>query len=74
MHHGSRVVTVVGHADCAGNPVDEERHKTDIAKSVVVIKEIISKIVEGERVEVLGLYVSPGKETSRFEVKRIEFV
>jgi len=57
LHHGSRTVTVVGHADCAGNPVDAMRHEADIAKSVVAIRELVSEIAHDEKVEVLGLYV-----------------
>jgi hypothetical protein len=30
--HGSRVVALVGHHDCAGNPATKERHLQEIAK------------------------------------------
>jgi len=31
--HGSKIVAVVGHADCAGNPVDKKDHLTQIKKA-----------------------------------------
>ena len=32
--HGSRVIAVVGHYDCAGNPGDSEHHYVHIRKAV----------------------------------------
>lgn len=32
--HGSHIAVVVGHAECAGNLVSDEQHKTDIKKPV----------------------------------------
>ncbi|HXG06107.1 MAG TPA: carbonic anhydrase [Nitrososphaera sp.] len=32
--HGSRVVAVVGHYDCAGNPGDKQHHYSHILKAV----------------------------------------
>ncbi len=50
--HGSRVVAVVGHHDCAGNPVDREQHLRDLACA--------AKCVQGWLlpVRVVGLYVN----------------
>jgi hypothetical protein len=31
--HGSRVITVVGHDDCAGNPVTPAEHKAHLVKA-----------------------------------------
>ena len=36
--HGSRLIVVSGHYDCAGNPVSDEMHKSQISSSVRVIK------------------------------------
>ena len=36
--HGSQLVIVSGHAECAGNPVSDEEHKEHIAKGVEVVK------------------------------------
>ena len=35
--HGSRLIVVSGHHDCAGNPVSEEEHKGHIRSAVSVI-------------------------------------
>ncbi len=49
--HGARVIAVVGHADCAGHPVDESRHRADIQRSVERIKAWFPGV------EVVGLWV-----------------
>ncbi|MCE2497888.1 MAG: hypothetical protein J4F28_02640 [Nitrosopumilaceae archaeon] len=36
--HGSRLIVVSGHHDCAGNPVSEEEHKGHIRSAVNVIR------------------------------------
>lgn len=36
--HGSRVVAVVGHDDCAGNPVGMERHLEQIRKGMAAVE------------------------------------
>ena len=35
--HGSRVVAIVAHHDCAGNPVDREVHLQQLAESLKVV-------------------------------------
>jgi hypothetical protein len=32
--HGSRLIVIVGHDDCAGNPVTPEEHKAHLLKAV----------------------------------------
>jgi hypothetical protein len=32
--HGSRIIVIVGHDDCAGNPVTPEEHKAHLLKAV----------------------------------------
>lgn len=39
-HHASGVV-VHGHAECAGNPVEDEKQKDDIRKSVQVVQSLV---------------------------------
>jgi hypothetical protein len=56
QHHGSRIVAVVGHADCAGNPVDEEKHKEDIKRGVGLVSYWDYGV--DEAVHVLGLWVA----------------
>jgi hypothetical protein len=49
--HGSRVVAVVGHADCAGNPADSEAQAEHTRRAVDVVRSW------GLAVEVVGLWV-----------------
>jgi hypothetical protein len=32
--HGSRLIAVVAHADCAGNPIDEDEQRRQLARAV----------------------------------------
>ena len=50
--HGSGVVAVAGHYDCAGNPVTDEEHFEQIRRSVEVVAEW------GLPVRVIGLWVN----------------
>lgn len=50
--HGSELIAVVGHPDCAGNPVPEEEHRKQIRRAVEVIRSW------GYPVQVLGLWVN----------------
>ena len=53
-HHGSKVIAIVGHYDCAGNPVEKEEQVLQLKKSEEVVKsfgfnaEIILLYVEGD--------------------------
>ncbi|WMJ80294.1 hypothetical protein RBU49_16040 [Clostridium sp. MB40-C1] len=49
--HDSNLITIVGHYDCAGNPVDETQHIKDIKESVKNIKKWNLNI------QVIGIYV-----------------
>lgn len=55
-HHSSGIV-VHGHAECAGNPVDDEKHLDDIRKSVEVIKNLVNSAVP-----VVGVFVKRSEE------------
>lgn len=59
--HGSRVVMVTGHYDCAGNPGPREMHEEHVAKSVDIVKSwnlpvkiIAAWVGEDWKVEVLS--------------------
>lgn len=52
VNHRSKGILVDGHQDCAGNPTDDETHKTDILKTV----DFIKTIVEG-KIRVIGVFV-----------------
>ncbi len=49
--HSSKLIAIVGHFDCAGNPVDEKTHIENIQKCI----ELISSW--GHEAEVIGLWV-----------------
>lgn len=49
--HDSNVVAVVGHYDCAANPVSDGEHFRDIAESTLIVKSW------GLPVRVIGLWV-----------------
>ncbi len=57
--HGSRIVAIVGHYDCAGFPVPQEEHVTAVRKCVEIIQSW------GLSVRILGLWVG---ETWEVEV------
>lgn len=59
-NHGSKVISVVGHYDCAGNPVDKEKQIEDIKCAVDNVKNWC------EDIEVIGLYVD-----DKWKVKKI---
>ena len=53
-HHGSKVVAIIGHFDCAGNPVEKEIQIEQLKKSKEVIEsfkfsaEVILLWVDGD--------------------------
>lgn len=50
--HGSRIIAVVGHFDCAGNPGNREHHYAHIGKAV---QQVSSWSFDAE---IVGLYVN----------------
>ncbi len=50
--HNSKVIAIVGHADCAGNPVEKEKHIEQIKKGMKIIK--LMKL----NVKIIGLRVN----------------
>ena len=50
--HGSDIIAVVGHHDCAGNPVPREEKVNQIKQSVKLVQSW------GFQAEVIGLYVN----------------
>jgi hypothetical protein len=59
--HGSKVVAIVGHTDCAGNPVGKRKHLRQIRKGKEILK---SMNIESE---ILGLWVN-----EKWEVEVVE--
>jgi len=62
--HGSGVVAIAGHYDCAGNPVPDEEHINQIRRSV---KAVLSW---GLGVRVLGLFVNENCQVETVEDSR----
>jgi len=54
-HHGSRIVAIVGHAECAGNDVTKEEHIACIKSGLVRVSEWDFKV--DEPVVLVGLWV-----------------
>ena len=50
--HHSKGIVVHGHQECAGNPVDDEKQKSDIRKSMSVVQSLINSSVP-----VVGVFV-----------------
>ncbi|WP_028973103.1 carbonic anhydrase [Spirochaeta cellobiosiphila] len=51
-NHGSDLIAVVGHFDCAGNPSDEFQQKQQIKQSITVIRSW------GYKASLIGLWVN----------------
>ena len=60
VKHGSKIVAIVGHDDCAGNPVEKEIQKKQISKSIDLARGW------GFDAEYLGLFVN-----AKWEVEEI---
>lgn len=56
--HHSRHVLVVGHCECAGNPVSEDEHRVCVVRTCGVVRSW--NLPEGT--EVIGLLVNPAWE------------
>ncbi|MBI1982232.1 MAG: hypothetical protein HYW64_01265 [Candidatus Levybacteria bacterium] len=50
--HHSKGIVVCGHAECAGNPVDDEKHKNDVRVSVKLIQSFVGSVIP-----VVGVFV-----------------
>jgi hypothetical protein len=56
--HGSKHIAVVGHHDCAGNPVDKDTHIMHIRNAMKTVKSW------GFNAEIIGLWVDENWEIS----------
>ncbi|OGH19228.1 MAG: hypothetical protein A3D74_05000 [Candidatus Levybacteria bacterium RIFCSPHIGHO2_02_FULL_37_13] len=65
--HHSKGVIVHGHQECAGNPVDDEKHREDIRKSVEAIKSLVNASVP-----VIGAFVKRSiQNPSKWEIEEV---
>ena len=71
-NHGSRVVAIAGHDDCAGNPVTKDEHATCIVHDIDAVKIIVAEITP-EPVEVIGLWIFPSSPDEHlWSVERVK--
>lgn len=56
LHHGSRVVAVVGHAECAGHPVSMKEHISCIQKGLKRVSDWDFKV--SDPIMLIGIWVS----------------
>ncbi len=57
--HGSKVIALVGHHDCAGNPVDKETQLEQIERAVNTVSSW------GFEIEIIKLFVGPEWQIER---------
>lgn len=57
INHGSRIISIVGHDDCAGNPVNTEEHRMCIKADILVMEQIVKEVDPSLAVEIIGLWV-----------------
>jgi carbonic anhydrase len=57
--HGSRIIAIEGHYDCAGNPVDEATHKQNVRDAVDHLKSW------EPNAQVVGLYIGSDWKVER---------
>jgi len=59
--HGSNLVVIAGHHDCAGNPISKEEHQSQIRKSIGVIKSWKMPV------DVIGIWIN-----DKWEIEKLE--
>ena len=65
--HHSKGIVVDGHAECAGNPVDDATHEENVRHAVKIIAEMIH-----DAVPVTGVYLHRSAEDAlKWEVKEL---
>lgn len=65
--HHSKGILVHGHAECAGNPVEDEIHKDDVRKSVGIIKQLLTFSIP-----VVGVFVKRSAQNAdAWEVEEV---
>ncbi|MDV2582760.1 carbonic anhydrase [Alkalibacillus haloalkaliphilus] len=57
--HGSKIIAIAGHHDCAGNPIDKKEKVEQIKQSVQLVRGW------GFDMEVVGLYVNDDWEVEQ---------
>jgi len=60
-HHGSRMIAVTGHHDCAGNPAEKDDQFAHTKKAMTVLSEYYPDV------ELVGLWVDENWSVSEIE-------
>ena len=60
--HGSKLLIIVGHYDCAGNPVSKEEHINFVKESIKTVKTLLSGI------DIIGIYINENWEVEELEI------
>ncbi|MHB0857801.1 MAG: carbonic anhydrase [Anaerolineae bacterium] len=60
--HGSQIVAVVGHYDCAGNPVSKDEHLAHIRQAVDAVRSW------GFAVGVIGLWINEQWQVEQIDI------
>ncbi len=71
INHGSRTVSVVGHDDCAGNPIDHDAHFVCIIRDVETTKELIKEIDPNLDVAVIGLWAHESEDPKVWTIDEV---
>lgn len=56
--HGSKIIVIAGHFDCAGNPVSKQEHLLQIRKALKVIQGWKLNGVQ----KIIGIWIEDNKE------------
>lgn len=67
--HQSKGILIDGHAECAGDPVDDESHREHVRRAVEVVKSMVSPSIP-----VVGVFVKRESEHPvHWEVEQLDF-
>lgn len=65
--HHSKGIVVDGHAECAGNPVDDATHQENVRKAVAIIADMVD-----HKVPVVGVYIHRSQiDQSKWEASEV---
>lgn len=69
IKHKSHGIIVDGHAECAGDPVDDQSHCEHVRAAVKIVKSMVSPAIP-----VVGVFVKRSKKhPSDWEVEQLDF-
>ena len=70
-NHGSRIISVVGHDDCAGNPVNSEEHRKCIVGDIEATEALVNEIDPLLSVEIVGLWCHTTEDPKVWVVEKV---